>query len=92
MEPVEPTPEAEKSLAPAELAAAVSVAQRISENIRRAVKVRDAQLSNVIVSLLAEGHIIVEDRAAVPGTYDATANIASSDWVIQVVALRAPGT
>jgi len=68
MEPVEPTPEAERSLAPAQVAAAVSVAQRISENIRRAVKVRDEQLSNVIVSLLAEGHIIVEDYPGVGKT------------------------
>ena len=68
MEPVEPTPEAERTLAPAQVAAAVSVAQRISENIRRAVKVRDAQLSNVIVSLLAEGHIIVEDYPGVGKT------------------------
>ena len=68
MEPVEPTPEAERSLAPAQVAAAVSVAQRISENIRRAVKVRDEQLSNVIVSLLAEGHILVEDYPGVGKT------------------------
>ena len=68
MEPVEPTPEAEKSLAPAQVAAAVSVAQRISENIRRAVKVRDEQLSNVIVSLIAEGHILVEDYPGVGKT------------------------
>jgi MoxR-like ATPase len=68
MEPVEPTPEAEQNLAPAEVAAAVSVAQRIGENIRRAVKVRDEQLSNVIVSLLAEGHVIVEDYPGVGKT------------------------
>ena len=68
MEPVEPTPEAERSLAPAQVAAAVSVAQRISENIRRAVKVRDEQLSNVIVSLVAEGHILVEDYPGVGKT------------------------
>jgi MoxR-like ATPase len=68
MEPVEPTPEAERSLAPAQVAAAVSVAQRIGENIRRAVKVRDEQLTNVIVSLLAEGHILVEDYPGVGKT------------------------
>src|ERR1044072_8608188 len=68
MEPVEPTPEAEKSLAPAQLAAAVSMAQRISENIRRAVKVRDEQLSHTIVALLAEGHVIVEDYPRVGKT------------------------
>ena len=37
MEPVEPTPEAERELAPAQVAAAQALAQRISENIRRAV-------------------------------------------------------
>ena len=68
MEPVEPKPDAERSLAPAQVAAAVDLAQRISENIRRAVKVRDEQLSNVIVSLLAEGHIIVEDYPGVGKT------------------------
>jgi MoxR-like ATPase len=68
MEPVEPTPEAERSLAPAEVAAAVSMAQRISENIRRAVKVRDAQLEHLIVALLAEGHILIEDYPGVGKT------------------------
>jgi MoxR-like ATPase len=68
MEPVEPTPEAERDLAPAQVAAAQSLAQRISENIRRAVKVGDEQLSNVIVSLLAEGHILVEDYPGVGKT------------------------
>src|SRR5919202_1863051 len=54
MEPVEPTPEGE-TVAPAEIEAAVSVVRRIGENIRRAVKVRDDVLENVIVALLAEG-------------------------------------
>jgi len=68
MEPVEPTPEADESLAPAEVAAAAAMAQRISENIRRAVKVRDEQLSHTIVALLAEGHVIVEDYPGVGKT------------------------
>jgi MoxR-like ATPase len=68
MEPVEPTPEADESLAPAQVAAAVSMAQRISENIRRAVKVRDEQLSHTIVALLSEGHVIVEDYPGVGKT------------------------
>jgi len=68
MEPVEPTPEADESLAPAQLAAAMSMAQRISENVRRAVKVRDEQLSHTIVALLAEGHVIVEDYPGVGKT------------------------
>ena len=67
MEPVEPTSEAQK-LAPAQVAAAVSMAQRISENVRRAVKVRDEQLSHMIVSLLAEGHVLVEDYPGVGKT------------------------
>jgi len=68
MEPVEPTPEADESLAPAEVAAAAAMAQRISENIRRAVKVRDEQLSHTIVALLAEGHVLVEDYPGVGKT------------------------
>jgi MoxR-like ATPase len=68
MEPVEPTPEADESLAPAEVAAAMAMAQRISENIRRAVKVRDEQLSHTIVALLAEGHVLVEDYPGVGKT------------------------
>jgi MoxR-like ATPase len=68
MEPVEPTPEAERDLAPAQVAAAQALAQRIADNIRRAVKVRDEQLSNVIVALLAEGHILVEDYPGVGKT------------------------
>jgi MoxR-like ATPase len=68
MEPLEPTPEADESLAPAQLAAAVSLAQRISENIRRAVKVKDEQLSHMIVSLLSEGHVLVEDYPGVGKT------------------------
>jgi MoxR-like ATPase len=67
MEPVEPTPEAE-TVAPAEVEAAVSVARRIEHNVRRAVKVRDQVIEHVIVSLLAEGHILVEDYPGVGKT------------------------
>src|SRR5918996_598552 len=67
MEPLEPTPEAE-TVAPHEVEAAVSVARRIEENVRRAVKVRDEILEHVIVSLLAEGHILVEDYPGVGKT------------------------
>src|SRR5215208_2170410 len=67
IEPLEPTPEAE-SLGREQVAAAVSVARRIGENVRRAVKVRDEILEHVIVSLLAEGHILVEDYPGVGKT------------------------
>jgi MoxR-like ATPase len=68
MEPLEPTPEAERTVAPEQVEAAVSVARRTADNIRRAVKVDDAVLEQVIVSLLAEGHILVEDYPGVGKT------------------------
>src|SRR5919112_1440928 len=78
MEPVEPSPEAE-SLAPAQVAAVVSLAQRIAENIRRAVKVRDEQLNHMLVSLLAEGHVLIEDYPGVGKTALARALARSVD-------------
>src|SRR5919112_4304552 len=78
MEPVEPSPEAE-SLAPSQVAAAVSMAQRIGENIRRAVKVRDEQLNNMLVSLIAEGHVLIEDYPGVGKTALARALARSVD-------------
>src|SRR5919206_1034000 len=67
IEPLEPTPEAD-AVGPQQVDAAVSVSRRIGDNIQRAVKVRDDILSNVIVSLLAEGHVIVEDYPGVGKT------------------------
>ena len=78
MEPVEPTPEAE-TVAPAQIEAAVSVARRISENIQRAVKVRADVLENLIVALLAEGHVLVEDYPGVGKTALARALARSID-------------
>jgi MoxR-like ATPase len=69
MEPVEPTDEAApEGLRPDEIENTVAVARRIADNIRRAVKVRDEVLEHVIVSLLAEGHILVEDYPGVGKT------------------------
>jgi MoxR-like ATPase len=80
MEPLEPTPEAERNAAgPEQVEAAVSVARRIAENIRRAVKVTDDVLEHVIVSLLAEGHILVEDYPGVGKTALARALARSID-------------
>ena len=45
-----------------------SVAKRVADNIRRAVQVRDEVLEHVIVTLLAEGHILVEDYPGVGKT------------------------
>src|ERR1700741_2014644 len=78
IEPLEPTPEAD-STGPPQVDAAVSVARRIGENIQRAVKVRDDILETVIVSLLAEGHILVEDYPGVGKTARARALARSID-------------
>ncbi|HEX4690262.1 MAG TPA: MoxR family ATPase [Solirubrobacteraceae bacterium] len=65
MEPIEPVPE---NVAPEEVEAAVGVAERIAGNVRRAVKVRDDVLERVLVTLFAEGHILVEDYPGVGKT------------------------
>jgi MoxR-like ATPase len=65
MEPVDPLPQ---TVAPEEVEAAVAVVTRIGANIRRAVKVRDDVLQDVLVALLAEGHILVEDYPGVGKT------------------------
>jgi len=65
MEPTEPLPE---SIDQAEVDAAVGFARRIEDNIRRAVKVKDDVLRHVVVTLLAEGHILVEDYPGVGKT------------------------
>ena len=65
MEPIEPLPD---SVAREEVEAAVAFARRIEDNIRRAVKVRDDVLRHVVVTLLAEGHILVEDYPGVGKT------------------------
>ena len=66
MEPLEEA--APERLAQAEIDAAVSVARRVSANIRRAVEVRPEILERVTVTLLAEGHILVEDYPGVGKT------------------------
>jgi len=66
MEPLEEA--APEGLAQAEIDAAVSVARRVSDNIRRAVEVREDVLEHVTVAMLAEGHILVEDYPGVGKT------------------------
>jgi MoxR-like ATPase len=66
MEPLEEA--VPERLGQAEIDGAVSVARRVSENIRRAVQVRAEVLEHVIVSMLAEGHILVEDYPGVGKT------------------------
>jgi MoxR-like ATPase len=66
MEPLEEA--APQGLAQAEIDAAVSVARRVEDNIRKAVEVREQVLEHVTVTLLAEGHILVEDYPGVGKT------------------------
>jgi MoxR-like ATPase len=55
-------------LAGHEVQAAAAVGRRIADNIAKAVQVRDDVLHNVLVTLLAEGHVIVEDYPGVGKT------------------------
>jgi MoxR-like ATPase len=66
MEPLEEA--VPERLAQAEIDSAVSVARRVTENVQRAVHVRADVIEHVIVSLLAEGHILVEDYPGVGKT------------------------
>ncbi|RKQ87515.1 MoxR-like ATPase [Solirubrobacter pauli] len=66
MEPLEEA--VPERLAQAEIDTAVSVARRITENIRKAVQVRDEVLEHVTVTMLSEGHILVEDYPGVGKT------------------------
>src|SRR4029079_19390810 len=66
MEPLEEA--APEGLAQSEIDSAVSVARRVSENIRRAVEVKDEVLEHVTVTMLAEGHILGEDYPGVGKT------------------------
>jgi MoxR-like ATPase len=77
MEPVEPQPT--EAVGAQEVQAANQIARRVMDNVRRAVKVRDEVLEHVVVSLLAEGHILVEDYPGVGKTALARALARSID-------------
>ncbi|MFN8160519.1 MAG: AAA family ATPase [Solirubrobacterales bacterium] len=60
-------------------AAVADVGSRLRENIRAAVKVRRGALSDLIVALLAEGHVLIEDHPGVGKTALARALARSVD-------------
>jgi len=55
-------------LEPTEIDTVVALAQRITNAIRGAVQVRDDVLENLLVAVLAEGHVLLEDLPGVGKT------------------------
>jgi MoxR-like ATPase len=75
MEPTEPL----ERLAAQELEAAAATADRVAANIRRAVEAPAEVLDQVLVVLLAEGHLLIEDYPGVGKTALARALARSVD-------------
>ena len=84
-----PFNEAELAVAEAALAAALgppakdfNQRAKLEPNVQRAVKVRDEVVRDLLVALLAEGHVLIEDYPGVGKTALATTimspNVASS--------------
>jgi MoxR-like ATPase len=61
------------------LRAAASAIRRIAQNVGTAVEVKDAVLENVLIALLAEGHVLIEDLPGVGKTTLARALAKSID-------------
>ena len=74
MEPAEQAP-----VAPQECEAFAALTRRLAENIERAVQIRPETLSEVLVALLAEGHVLIEDYPGVGKTALARALARSID-------------
>jgi MoxR-like ATPase len=74
MEPAE-----QASVAPQECEAFAALTRRLADNIERAVQIRSETLSEVLVALLAEGHVLIEDYPGVGKTALARALARSID-------------
>jgi MoxR-like ATPase len=75
----EPVEDAQGRVASAEIAAAQDLARRIGDAVTRVVEVRRTVLDEVLVSVLAEGHILIEDLPGVGKTTLARALARSTD-------------
>jgi MoxR-like ATPase len=53
---------------PAEVEAAAATVRRVADNVQRAVEVRDEVLRDVLIALVAEGHVLIEDLPGVGKT------------------------
>jgi MoxR-like ATPase len=74
VEPPEPAP-----AAPQQSEAFAATARRIADNVARAVQIRPETLTEVLVALLAEGHVLIEDYPGVGKTALARALARSID-------------
>src|SRR5881275_2771086 len=64
---------------PSELDDAAETVRRVADNVRRAVEVKDAVLEDVLVAMVAEGHVLIEDLPGVGKTTLARAIARSLD-------------
>lgn len=62
-----------------ELSSAVALGRALAENLRRAVEVRDEVIDDLVVALLAGGHVLIEDLPGVGKTTLARALAQSVD-------------